>query len=653
MRRDLRETPLYREVEAFYRSALEPGFGRISDARDPQPSPDGRWVAFTGEVLDRLEGHGSTRICLAAADGSGWRTVTSGPNDDAGARWSPDGRTLTFLSDRAVPGRMQLYALDAEGIGEARPLPAVPGVVEHHRWSPDGERILLIVAGEGAEQADALGSGTLGPETELPSWVPDVESWHDADEWRSLWILDIRSDRARRVSAEGLNVWEATWVGDDSIVGIVSDAPGEGAWYTAALAAIDLGTGRERILHRGDAQLQFAEGAPGGSLVAVVEAVASDRYVLAGDLLLVDVDSGSVLRVEVGADVSSARWRGQRLLAAALDRLDAVVLDVDRQGRARELWRTAEAVGGYQPEAAPLGDGDAFACVRSSAHRPPEVVAVDGNVRTLASLRHPGHDAMLAHVGGRRRLTWTAPDGLEIDGLLTMPPGEGPFPLILDVHGGPIGAVTDGWPSVATSLLLARGYASLAPNPRGSSGRGRAFAAMVVADMGGADALDDLAGVDAVIDAGVADPERLAVMGGSYGGFMAAWLPTLDDRFRAAIAISPVTDWYSEHYGSSLIDWVGDFLGADPDTPGGDHHARSPVFAGERLCTPTLLTAGLRDRATPPGQAVEMYRALRARGVPAEVALYPMEGHGVRDLPAGLDLVTRIVAWLDRFVTAP
>ena len=168
MQRDLRETPLYQEIEAGFRRLAEPGFGQITGAGDVRSSPDGTSVAFRGARLDALEGQPSGRICLAAADGSGMRQVTHGPNEDSGPRWAPDGRTLTFLSDRATAGIAQLYALELDVLGEARPLTEAPGVVEHHEWSPDGSRILLLVAGQGAEQTDALGSGTLGAEAELP-----------------------------------------------------------------------------------------------------------------------------------------------------------------------------------------------------------------------------------------------------------------------------------------------------------------------------------------------------------------------------------------------------------------------------------------------------------------------------------------------------
>jgi dipeptidyl aminopeptidase/acylaminoacyl peptidase len=190
----------------------------------------------------------------------------------------------------------------------------------------------------------------------------------------------------------------------------------------------------------------------------------------------------------------------------------------------------------------------------------------------------------------------------------------------------------------------------LQPNPRGSWGRGQEFASHVVGDMGGADAWDLLAGVDHVLEMGVADPERIGVLGGSYGGFMAALLPCLDQRFAAAVSLSPVTDWFSERFDSNLGAWVQDFLGGPSIERLEDYRDRSPVFLAERNRTPTLLTAGVRDRATPIGQATEFYRALREHDVPADLVVYPLEGHGVRTIPGIFDLVTRTVGWFERFM---
>ncbi|MDX6618341.1 MAG: hypothetical protein QOK36_727 [Gaiellales bacterium] len=654
MERDLRQSPLYQEIEAEYRRLAEPGFGRITAANDVRASPDGTRIAFHGVRLDALEGHASGRICLVAADGSGLRQVTHGPNQDSGPRWSPDGRTLSFLSDRAVAGSAQLYALETGVLGEAHRLTEAPGIVEHHEWSPDGTRVLLVVAGHGAEQTDALGSGTLGPQAEQPPWVPLVDSSENAGEGRrSLHVLEVASGELRQASPDEANVWEAAWCGNDGIAAIISEGAGESAWYGAELAYIDPAARSARMLRATPVQLGWASGSPGGTHVAVVEAVCSDRVIVAGDLLLIDPATGDARAVDTsGVDVSWTAWRDDsRLLAVGLRGLEPVALDVDAaSGTAIEIWVGAGACGGgHYPAASPVGSGRGFAAVVESWDTAPSVVIVeDGATTTVADLATAGTAARRAMIGDRRRVRWAAPDGLEVEGFLTLPAGEAPFATILHVHGGPIGAFQDRAPSDGVLALVARGYAVFGPNVRGSTGRGQEFASLVVHDMGGGDVGDMLSGLDHLVSEGLADPDRLGIMGLSYGGFMASWLPTQDARFKAAVAMSPVTDWYSERYGSNLGAWVGDFLDGEPKPAGGQYYDRSPVLFAAHDRTPTLLTAGANDRATPPGQAIEFHNALVEQGVPTDVAVYPEEGHGVHSFPALIDVTTRIVTWFQR-----
>ena len=655
MDRDLRETPLYREVEEHFRKAMEPGFGRVTEPSDPRPSPDGRWVAFTGSLWEKLEGSAKTRICLATSDGGSFRTVSTGPEHDGGARWSPDGRRLTFVSDRKEKGRMQLYALGVDDLGEAEPLPEIEGTVEDHAWSPDGGRILVLAAGLHADSAGADGSGALEAERDLPEWVPRVDASDDERIWRRLWLVDAASGEVRRLSRDRLNVWEADWCGDGSVVAVASEDPDESAWYTAPLVLIDAATGDDRMLATSDVQFGLPTGAPDGSRVAVLEAPCSDRGIVSGWVRIVDVVSGTERSVELpGGDVTGLSWSDGRPIFAGLRGMTAVVGELDpEEGTLAEVWSTEDALGGWDPAAVPLRDGG-FAFIRSGVRNPPEVALVDadGADRTVASFRHEGHDHAVAPVGRAERVTWSAPDGTEIEGLLLAPAGDGPHPLILNVHGGPVGSFTAGWPRAMLPWLVSRGYAILQPNPRGSNGRGRAFLEAVIGDMGGVDAGDDLAGVDAMVERGIADPDRIGVTGGSYGGFMSCWLPAVDDRFKAAVAISPVTDFYSQHWNSNIGAWDAWYLGGGPRDATDAYRERSPVFLADRVTTPTLLTAGTEDRCTPPGQAIEFYRALRERGVPVEVAIYPGEGHGVRKFPAYLDLVTRMTAWFERFMPA-
>jgi dipeptidyl aminopeptidase/acylaminoacyl peptidase len=655
MERDLRETPLYREVEEHFRKVHEPGFGRVTEPADPRPSPDGRTIAFTGSLWEELEGTPKTRICLAETDGAGHRTVTAGPEHDAGARWSPDGRRLSFLSDRKEKGRMQLYALEVDALGEAEILPEIEGTVEDHEWSPDGRRILVLSAGMHADGAGAEGSGAGEAEKDLPGWVPKVDSWEDEQVWRRLWIVDVTSGEVRRLSREDLNVWEAAWCGDGSVVAVASEDSGESSWYGAPLVLIDVPSGRDRVLATSEVQFGFPAAAPDGSRAAAIEAPCSDRQLVSGRVLIVDVESGATRAVEIPeADITWIGWRtGGDLAYAGLRRGDTVLGEIDpTTGDRTESWSTSDGVGGWEPYAAAFGL-DGFTFVRQGFDRPLEVAVVEGGAdRTVASFRHEGHDHSRSLIGRAERMSWTAPDGLEIDGYLVAPAGDGPHPLILNVHGGPVWSYAEWFPRAGTAWLVSRGYAVLMPNPRGSTGRGRPFLEHVIGDMGGADAHDDLAGVDALVARGVADPDRVGVTGGSYGGFMSCWLPVIDERFKASVAISPVSDYYSQHWNSNIGAWDSWFLGGKPED-GADHYReRSPVFFANRVTTPTLLTAGTEDRCTPPGQAIEFYRALRERGVPVEVVIYPGEGHGVRKFPAYLDLVTRMTAWFERFMPA-
>ncbi|MDQ4107841.1 MAG: prolyl oligopeptidase family serine peptidase, partial [Actinomycetota bacterium] len=500
MERDLRESPVYREVEEHFRKVYEPGIGTVTEPADPRPSPDGRWVAFTGSIWEKLEGTPKTRICLAPAGAegvvTGARQISSGPERDAGPRWSPDGRRLSFVSDRREKGRMQLFVLALERLGEAEALPDIEGTIEEHAWSPDGSRILALSAGLHADSAGAEGSGALGSEKDLPDWTPKVDSWEDREVWRRLWVIEVSSGEVRALSREDLNVWEADWCGERSVVSVASEDPGESSWYKAPLVLIDAVTGEDRVVATSEVQFGIPTGAPDGSRVAAIEAPCSDRQLVSGKAVIANPDGSASRRIEIDdADVTWVGFRADgRLAYTALRRGDTVFGHIDPStGDRDEAWLTTDGVGAWAPYAAPFGDGG-FAFVRQGFDRPPEVAVVEGGSdRTLASFRHGGHDHARNLVGRAERVTWNAPDGLEIDGFLLAPDGDGPHPLILHVHGGPVWSYQESFPRPSLSWLVSRGYAILMPNPRGSTGRGRAFLEAVIGDMGGADAGDDLA----------------------------------------------------------------------------------------------------------------------------------------------------------------
>jgi len=664
MGKGLLESPEYAAVAEYVRRSHEPAFGRPHHVTDLVATADASRIVVTGSVYDELAG--LPRTALYEVRDGGLRALTSGGGSARSGRLAPDGSSLAFLSDRVKAEVFQLYLLGGGQLGEARAAPAVPGTVEYLAWSPDGTRILLGVAGLGAEVADAQGSGTAGSgESGLPSWYPQVEAGTPEDAWRGLWLYTLASGELARISPDGLNVWEAAWSGPGHVLAITSEQPGEDDWYRAALSRLDISTGAVTELLRSNVQLGLPAGTPDGTRAAVVEAVCSDRMIVAGDLIMLDLVAGTRCAVDTaGTDVTAVQWiDGTRLGYIGQRHLDCVA-GIAHAGAGplpeaitgREVAASAQSwASWFNPAGAFTADGRVVV-VRDDYDLPQQVAIVGTDAgQVLASLAHAGTDYIRSLAGSAANVTWSAPDGTAIEGVLCTPPGTGPFPLVLHVHGGPVGAYQRSWRmhDHAVPLLVSRGYAVLHPNPRGSSGRGQEFAAAVVGDMGGADTHDYLSGIDAMVERGIADPARIGTMGVSYGGFMSAWLVTQDQRFKAAVAGSPVTEWYSFTFTTNIPGWGLSFLGnADPEEAGNQVHTRSPVMHASKATTPTLLTAGAKDRCTPAGQAREFYQALASHGIDAELVIYPEEGHGVSRFPAITDYLTRLVTWFETYMPA-
>src|SRR5579884_3095303 len=394
MERDIRETSLYHELENQTRRLAEPAVGEILEADDPQLSSDGKTAAVSGSTLETWDGDRVSRVCLIDVSSGEISAVSSGPHDERSPRWSRDGSRLAFLSDREQKGQAQLYLADPSALESAAKATSVDGAVEYFSWSPDGSSILLGVAGKAAELSDAQGSGSHETEKpdDLPSWMPVIDTGPTEDAWRGIHLYDVAAGTARPVSRAGLNVWEAVWAGPDQMAAVVSEDPGEGAWYTSPLALIDVGTGQERILYRSDWQLGYPASSPSGARIAIIEGVASDRLVVAGDLLVIDAADGGVARVLTGGvDVNLAVWLDEdRLLFAGLRGLNSVVGEWNAAtGETRELWETDESLSPrFTPAVTPASDG--FLAVRESHTRYPELAHRQKAVR---GRRHGGCEA--------------------------------------------------------------------------------------------------------------------------------------------------------------------------------------------------------------------------------------------------------------------
>jgi dipeptidyl aminopeptidase/acylaminoacyl peptidase len=607
-------------------------------------SADGKRIAFSVAAVCAEKGSRPATSIWTGDVGGEAEQATRGSGVDSMPRWGPDG-ALAFASDRGHPGRLAVQVL-RPGPGEALPLGDIPGSVEDIAWSPEGTRLLVLAADMGADRA-GIEAATKIAEQDGEEDDPKVTRPFQA--WRRLYLVDSETGETTVASPEGVNVFELDWDGRN-VVAICSDEPSESAWYNAYLALLDLGARTAERLYDPEWQIQNVRLSANAGAVCFVEGFCSDRGVLAGDVKVLDLATREVRHVPTGCDVSYLeRADGRALWFAGWRGMGSVCGRLSIDGDVEELWSGEATLGGHVGPRIAAG-GDVVVSVLDAPAGPPEVAVLEaGEWRPLTSINAAAPDAHDA--GAWEAWTWSSPDGLEIEGLLCRPHGAAvPVPLVVVVHGGPTGCWSHAWtPFGAMGQLLAQeGYAVFLPNPRGSAGRGQSFARANLGDMGGGDLEDILAGIDSLVAAGIVDGERVGIMGGSYGGFMAAWAVTQSDRFACSIPLAAVTDWRSFHHTTNIGRFDELFLDADPFEVGGEYDARSPVLQAKHCKTPTLLIHGEDDHCVPVGQAQEMYQALVEAGSETELVVYPREGHGLLEREHMVDEWSRMRDWFAR-----
>jgi dipeptidyl aminopeptidase/acylaminoacyl peptidase len=564
--------------------------------------------------------------------------------------WSPDGARLAFCSDRITPGHLLPYTMSPDG-GEATLAATLRGSAEALAWSSDGASFVLLAADPGSYGLDWGARAVNGAGSD-----PDPIVRTPGDARRRLFRVDLATGDVVEVGPEDRSVWEFDWDGDDLIIAIVSSDHSGSGWYDAEVARLDLDGRTARTLYDSHWQMEGLTVSPDGTRALVVEGYASDHGLLAGNIVVVDLASGAA--IDPWPDVQTvgrADWcDDDSVWYASTEGVGNACGRLWLDGRHEERWRGPAFIGdAITTPTCVITAGAADVWTTHQAHgTAPEIARFEHGTNTWTRLT-----AFNAHIiDGRtfpdvRAVRWTSDGGVEIEGLLMTPPGEdGPLPMIVCVHGGPTwswGAYfSDSEPNAV--LLASAGYACLLPNPRGSMGRGHAFAKAVIGDGGGVDFRDIMAGVDHCVAEGIADPDRLGIAGLSYGGYMAGWAVGHTDRFRASVAMSVVADYVSFHLTSEVWWYDQAILEGVWNDPRSQYAERSPVTHAHRCRTPTLILQGADDRCTPVSQAEELYHAIAATGTEVELVVYPREGHVPIERAHALDAIERTRSWFDR-----
>ncbi|HEY3381750.1 MAG TPA: S9 family peptidase [Vicinamibacterales bacterium] len=597
---------------------------------DLQLSPDLSRLVFV--VTEPPKGNTRPRdIWMLGLASRQLRRMTYSPKGASSPRWSPDGKTIAFLSDRE--GGTQIHLLPADG-GEATKLTGGKNSVQAFDWAPDGQR-LAFLAQEPRTDAE-----------EKREKDKDDARVVDKDEKRArLWVIVRESRAVTQLTSGAWAIGDARWAPDgERLIVVATDRP-EVDQNTDRILSIPAAGGALTPLAAPKGPVAQVRLSPDGKTLAWVGARvdgpdAHDLYVLEAG-----VSAPRNVTLSVDRPVMGYAWRKDGSLNVLFaDGFRTRYAVVDRQGHVT----SAPAVEMNRGAFAARDDDIWF--VGETAVDAPEIWHARGTARpeVLTSVNTDWNRPAPLEPEFYRYRSF---DGLDIEAALLKPANVGAgvkLPLIVLIHGGPTGRWSNAFEPWG-QLLAARGYAVFYPNIRGSVGYGHRFVESNRADWGGGDFKDLMAGVDDLIARGIADPKRLGIGGWSYGGYMSAWAITQTARFQAAVIGAGLSDLASEfgtENGSAYDEW---FFGTPYEKLEGFIKC-SPITYIKNARTPSLILQGEADTTDPIGQSQQLYRGLKRYGVAADFVVYPREGHGLREEKHLLDRLNRILAWYGQYI---
>jgi dipeptidyl aminopeptidase/acylaminoacyl peptidase len=656
----------------------------------PQVHPDGHSVAFVLEEADFEESRWNRHIWLAELwsppdneeeePDENVRQLTFAKEGEREPRWSPDGRYLAFLSERPEGGQeedneeeertSQIWILPLEG-GEAFRLTQAKEGVESYAWFPDAETLLFLTAEPKPEpianakrdyqkqHIDSIDETEPRPRKQFwrihikerkPQLLftadPGVESFALSPDGTCLCYITNRTGDPDDAHIADIYLLTLPEEGEPA-AHLLSDREGGKyhlRWSPDGHAVTFLGWLDPKLSYSRESLFGMRIPAP------LLPPVAHSTKLPSWLNKLPEAPEYALL-TDYDFDLSCYEWSPKETAVFALAnvRTGSQLLRID--GTTTPLPAPSDVP---RFELALQPEGGVMAWIEESAQAPPEIYLYEpqGPIRPLTKLNAAFTEEYL--LPKQEVVRWKSFDGLEIEGVLTYPldyeKGKR-YPLLLLIHGGPKGCSQNSLRSYGMHPVWAsEGYLVLRPNYRGSEGYGNAFAIANRRDLGGGDYKDIMAGVEWCIAEGLADPERMGVMGGSYGGYMTNWIIAHTNRFKAAISLFGIFHLQTDFSNSSYSRWDYEYLGAyyweDPEI----YRRLSPGTYVDRIQTPTLIIHGEEDDNTFISNSKEMYQALKHRKVPVQFVRYPREGHGLDEPNHRLDEMRRCLAWMAKYI---
>ncbi len=627
---------------------------------EPRLSPDGKWVAYTVTTADRERDEDTSDLWMVSWNGRETVRLTSSPESEHRPRWSPDGRYLAFLSSRGQKDETdQIWLLDRRG-GEARQITSQRGGVSDLAWSPEGRRLVFVSEVSPEQNDDAKPKPIV---VDRFHFKQDIIGYL-GPERSHLFLLDVKSGDLVQLTEGDFNEVHPAWSPDGALIAFVTkrgEDPDRHENWDVYIMAPRRGAAARQVTTNpgtdGDPHGDWGSGpprwSPDSERIAYLHGGAPED--LWYGLLEIAVITAAGSRDEqqpartLDRNTLNPQWSddGKQLYFLLEDDQSVQLARVRlRDGRIERLTEAGRTVSDFH-----VGPDGKIALISSTPTSPAEVSALDGNaLRSLS--RH--NEAWLRNVelASTEAIDFESNDGTSIHGLLVKPAGFRSgvrYPALLRIHGGPVGQYQQEF-DFEWQWFAANGYVVIAPNPRGSSGRGYAFQRSLFGEWGHVDLPDVLAAVDHAVQAGIADPDRLGVGGWSYGGILTNYVIASDKRFKAAVSGSGMSNMLG---GYGIDQYVRDWeleLGLPWENTAQWLRLSYPFLHANRIKTPTLFLCGSLDFNVPLVASEQMYQALRRLGVPTQLVIYPDQYHSLDRVSFQYDKWKRYVEWYDRFI---
>ena len=619
-------------------------------AASPTISPNGQSVAYTVREANWEENNYHTEIWLADVKSGERRQLTShAKKSSTTPTWSPDGTRLAFATDR--DDKRQVYVIDPRG-GEARRLTSADEGVGAFQWAPDGKS-LAYTSADPKTDADKEREKNYG----------EFDVIDDGYRMSHLWVFDLASQKARRLTSGGFNVGQFNWSPDGKRLAFDHRRNSANtSSSTSDISIVNVADGSVRPLVTQAGADSAPVWSPDGSRIAFGSAMAKEYSFLNFAIAVVPAGGGPIENLTAAFDEtpSLVDWTRAGLFFSASQRTSSFLYSVDPATKAIRKYAPSDQWIGSGFSVTPDGLWAAFSAADATS-------LGELYVAPIAPLLKPRKlTDMTAQTAGWTKsalevVSWKSQDGAVIEGVLHKPIGfqaGKKYPLLVVIHGGPTATSRPTAFSSASiypvDIWTAKGALVLEPNYRGSAGYGEAFRSLNVRNLGIGDAWDVLSGIDYLINQGMADPNQVGTMGWSQGGYISAFLATHDSaRFKAVSVGAGISDWMTFYVNTDITQFTRHYLKSTPwDDP--EIYARtSPMTYVKQAKAPTLIQHGATDQRVPPPNAFQLYRGLQDVGVPSKLIIYKGfegVGHGPSKPKSSRAVMQHNLDWFDKYM---